>query len=850
MTKFNDPLSEEVWNNTYKDHNDITVDDTFRRVAKAVASVEKNALLRTEWEQNFFEMLSDFNVTTGGRIYSNAGAEWAGTTLMNCFVGPHPKSDMDSLNGIMDVLRDQANTLKSEGGWGFNFSWLRFRGEFIKGIGVESPGAVTFMELFDKSSEIVTSGSGMESTNENAKGKIRKGAMMGVMDVWHPDIIEFITAKQTPKRLSKFNLSVNCTDEFMAKVNHVEELRAKKASQEEIDAITWDLKFPETTHPKYKTTWFGDIKAWEAAGNKVNIIRTVSVEWLWNLIMDSTYNRAEPGVLFIDRANRINPLAYKETIYATNPCGEQTLSPGNICNLISMNLVRCINKDRTGFDLAKVRRYVRWMVRFADNINDLSTTPLPEYTESMQTKRRIGCGILGWGSALYMLKVRFGSDKASELRDELMKTFTHAAAEASIDLAKEKGMFKLCDPAKHAQAVFWDQIGLPKRLRDMIAEFGIRNSSLFSIQPTGNTSAFANVVSGGLEPVFLPDYIRTVIVNTMPDHIADVTPKWYEGEFFETSMFKLTKEGTDDVLRGTDAFGTVYKIDKNRGLCKEVECEDYGTRFMKEVGEWDANADWAATTANLSTEDHVRDLIGFSKWLDSACSKTVNVPNNYPYEAFKNVYLDAFNSGVVKGVTTYRAGTMASVLAAKDEILAEDSDEEIIKEDVKMPSDAVAKMKTLKAGGKKWYVTVTFFENNFTRPFALFVHTNSYEKGVSTNDAVDRLIKLARRKKIPKRHIDSTLEKIENENNASKLARTISFLLRHGVLIKNIVTELEKVEDIFVGSFLFQIRKFLSQYIKDGTAVEDTSCDTCHSNSIVFQEGCFVCMSCGSSKCG
>ena len=530
-------------------------------------------------------------------------------------------------------------------------------------------------------------------------------------------------------------------------------------------------------------------------------------------------------------------------------CGEQTLSPGNICNLLSMNLTQMMKKDMSGFDLNRVRKYVKFMVRFADNINDLSDNPLPEYTESMRNKRRIGCGILGWGSALYMMKVRFGSDKAEQIRDELMKAFTHSAVEASVHLAAEKGKFKLCQPKIHAAQPFFKQIGITPRVLNLMKDVGIRNSSLFSIQPTGNTSIFANIVSGGLEPIFLAEYIRTVIESKFPDHIKDVTPKFYEGVFEETELFKFTQEGDEQILKGVGLNGTVYKIDKNRGLTKEVLCEDYGVRYLKSTNEWDPKADWAVTTDNLTTDDHVRDLIGFSKWLDSACSKTVNIPHSYSFENFKNVYLDSYTSGVVKGVTTYRAGTMATVLSAKDEG-EEGYEEEIIKEDVKLPSVAAATMKTLKAEGKKWYLTVTYHEDNLDRPFALFVHTNAREKTATANDAVDRLIALARKKKIPKRHIDTHISKLDQETYVSKLARSISFLLRHGVLIRNIVAELERVEDVFVGSFLFQIKKFLAAYIKDGEKVEDAKCDNCGSSDVRYQEGCFTCGSCGSSKCG
>ena len=864
-TVFEDLFSQEVWASTYKDHNDETVDDTMRRVARFVASAEETSAKRIEWEKKFYGILSGFKCTAGGRIYANAGTEWGGTTLMNCFVSPRADYDIDSLPRIIDDVLNQAQTLKSEGGWGQNFSWLRPRGAFIKGIGVETPGAVKYMEIYDKVSDVITSGSGKKSKNKKAKGKIRKGAMMGVIDVWHPDVIEFITAKQAPGRLAKFNMSVNCTDEFMNKVleamNHQERIDYmnntnepvdKKAQEavireaEEVDK--WNLRFPDTTCEQYKAEWDGDLGKWEAKGHPVKVYNTVSALWLWNLIMESTYNRAEPGVLFLDRANHFGPLNYLETIFATNPCGEQTLAPGGVCNLGSVNLTQFIDEDGAGVDFNELQKTVRILVRFLDNINSLSHAPLPEYTDSMRNKRRIGVGILGWGSLLFMLKIRFGSDEAAKLRDDIMMNIARTAYKASIDLAEEKGMFEYCDPTQHAEGAFIQGLELSKHVLDKVRRTGIRNSSLLSVQPTGNTSIFANVVSGGLEPVFMPEYVRTVIVNHMPEEIEHKCPKWFEGEWHETEMFKLDKEGDEDILKGEHE-GVVYKIDKNRGLTKEVLCEDYGVRYMKARGEWDPEADWAVTTTNLSVQDHVEDLKGFARWVDSAMSKTVNVPYEYPFEDFKNIYLESYRSGYVKGVTTYRAGTMTTVLAAKDEKDADPSDEEIIEEDVKVPSQTQATINKIKADGKKWYLTTVWNEQQ-TRPVAFFVHTNQHEKGITTHDATDRLIQLAKDKGIPARWISDTIDKMEKDNNATKIARAISLNLRHGVLIKNVVAVLDHVEDVFVGSFLFQIRKYLSTFIKDGEKVEGEKCMECGSENVVFSEGCKKCMSCGSSKCG
>lgn len=863
-TIFEDGFSEEIWKATYKDHNDKNVDGTMFRTAKAAASVEATQELRDFWTNEFYDLLSGFKSTTGGRIYSNAGTEWSGTTLMNCFVAPRAVSDIDSLENIIADVNNQCQTLKSEGGWGQNFSYIRPRGSFIKGIGVESPGAVKYMEIFDKTSDVITSGSGKKSENKKAKGKIRKGAMMGVMDVWHPDIIEFITAKQQSGRLSKFNISVNCTDDFMKRIVRITEIDKTLAAEmlfdtpnsnlvAELEAEksmldSWDLRFPDTQHPNYKSEWQGDIKKWDGAGYPSIVVRTISATWLWNLIMESTYNRAEPGVLFLDRANYFGPLNYLETIFATNPCGEQTLAPGGVCNLGSINLTQFLNKTLTGFDLTKIKKYTRKLTRFLDNINSLSNAPLPEYVDSMKNKRRIGIGILGWGSALYMLKTRFGSEKAAEMRDLVMSTIAREAYMTSIDLAEEKGMFAYCIPEKHAEGVFVQSLSLPESYMTKLRTTGIRNSSLLSIQPTGNTSIFANILSGGMEPIFMPEYIRTVIVGTMPDEIKDVCPVWYEGEWKETSMFKFTKEGDEDILRGVGPTGIVYKIDKNRGLTKEVLCQDYGVRWLDKRGEWDPTADWAVSTLDLSVQDHVNDMKGFARWIDSAMSKTINIPNDYPFTQFKDIYLDTYNSGYIKGVTTYRSGTMTTVLSAK-ETKDNGRDEEIIVDDVKVPSQAPAMVSTIRADGKKWYLT-TILDATGVRPIAFFVHTNHYEKTVTTHDAVERLIKLARDKGIPEKWIEDTQKKIDVDNNPTKIARAISLNLRHGVLIKNVVAVLDHVEDIYVGSFLFQIRKFLSTYIKDGDKVEGEKCSACGSSNIVFSEGCKKCVDCGSSKCG
>lgn len=853
MTFFEDSFAEEVWRDTYKDADDNNVNDTFRRVAKAISSVEKNEKLRKEWEENFYDMLSEFKVTPGGRIYANAGCRFKGTTLLNCFVGPKPEYDQDSLEGILYVLKTQAKTLKSEGGWGMNFSFIRPRGSFIYGIGVDSPGAVKYMELFDKSSDIITSGSGKKKSNKLGKDKIRKGAMMGLLSIWHPDIEEFITAKLQEGRLQKFNISVDCSNEFMDKVVKIKKLeKDKKEIPEDLDK--WDLIFPDTTFEKYKKEWDGDIEEWKLKKYPIKVYKTVSVRELWKKIITSTYTRNDPGIIFFDIANKTHCWNYKGSkckIKCSNPCAEQCMAFGNVCDLGSLNLTQFIDLENKCFDLNKVKKYVKYAVRFLDNVNDYTKTPLKEYDEAVKNIRRIGLGITGWGSALLMMGIRFASDKAEKIKEDLMKVFCYTAVEESIDLAEEKGMFNYCEPEKHADAYFWDQIDLPKKLRDRIRKVGIRNSALFSIQPNGNTSCVSNITTGGIEPVFLTEYNRTVIVNTIPEEIKDFCPKYWEGEFKETDLFKFTTEGTDKILKGKTKDGVVYKIDKNRGLTKEVLCEDYGVRFLKKNNLWNPKADYVVTTTELSVEDHIKDLKGWCKFLDSSVSKTINLPNNYPFEKFENVYLDAYNCGYLKGVTTYRAGTMTSVLSSTES--KEENKNKIVKTtSPKRPKELPCDIHHIKVTKKldkvrtfDYLVIVGKIEED---PYEVFVMENGFldkkhikgktvkhTKGVYTVICEDGTeIK------------DLTKKTTEEEDMVTRL---VSTSLRHGADISFVVEQLEKANGGDLYSFSRAISRSLKKYIKDGTAVKGEVCEECGGN-IIRQEGCKKCSNCSWSKCG
>jgi len=849
-TTFLDPFAEEVWKNTYKYHEDETVEDTHRRVAKAVASVEKTTELKEYWEKEFYFALQGFKLSPGGRILSNAGTDYAGTTLINCFVNPKLMEDCDSIEGIYGVLLQQAKTLKSEGGWGMNFSFIRPRGSLINKIGVESPGAVRFMELFDKSSDIITSGSGINnSKHKKKKGKIRKGAMMGILDCTHPDILEFITAKQTEGRLAKFNISVNILDELAEKIVKINDLKTSGASQAEIDKIDiWDLVFPEAGHPNY-SEWDGDIQTWLEKGYEVEIYQTLKASEIWDAIMKNTYNRNDPGVFFGGRANStslINYLAGKK-IKATNPCGEQALPFGGTCNLASLNLTQFYNPKTRDIDLDLLKRVVRIAVRFMDNINDLSNQPLPEYREFCQDFRRIGLGYMGWGSLLYMMKYRFGSDQAEVLKNRIQQAVGYTAIETSTELAEEKGAFKDFDADEVLKNKFWDFIDLPDNLKALIKKRGLRNSSLFSIQPTGNTGVMCNIISGGLEPVFLPEYTRTVIIPDCPDFLKELVPKYWLGEFVPNDTFKLIKEGTDDVLIA-EVDGTVYKIDRNRGLTKEVLCMDYGTRYLKSIGEWDPSADWATTALNLTIDEHLRDFNTWCQWCDSACSKTVNVPSDYSFEDFQKLYLNAYKTGYIKGITTYRAGTMTSVLSAGTSLATEEIPMLAENHAPKRLDDLPADIFNLKIKGQRFIFAVGLLND---RPYEIF--GGKCPDGLDIKSTTGTLTKEKVGKKA-KYSLDIQGVKFSNfaDNFTAEdqlIFRLTSQLLRHGVSIKHIVEQLEKANQEGVASLTAAVARTIRKYIEAGTETEAT-CDSCGEIKVIFQEGCYKCLNCGNSKCG
>ena len=852
-------ISVEVWENNYKYFTENTLHDTFNRQAEACVQVEKEELRKSLYD-DFMWLLDDFKGAAGGRITANLGInDRLATTLYNCFVH-HPGDinykDPDSINGIYDMLKAQAHTLKSEGGYGSNFSYLRPAGGYIKGIGGRTPGVLKFLELWDKSSEIITSGFDdvVENRKESEKKKIRKGAQMGVLCVWHPEIESFINAKLVPNRLTKFNLSVGVHDDFMDAV---------------IKDELWTLRFPDTTSEHYKE-WAGDIYDWEAKGYPVVVYKTIKARELWNKITYAAYTRNEPGILFLGVANKLNPLSYVENILASNPCAEICMGTG-VCLLFSLNLVKYIKKinDKYEFDYESFERAVKLATRFADNINDISRVPLSDYNQAIQDKRRIGIGILGLGSLHYILGIRYGSQESQELTENIFKLKCETELLTSALLGKEKGSFKLFNREKYFNTVWWKTLPISQKVKEEIENIGeMRNSHHSANAPTGNMSLYVGVVSNGVEPVFAKEYYRWMIVSELERTNLKKQgfkfPDVQKSEWFETDNLKFSLSGDEQVLVGSFN-NELYQVDKNRGLTKRNLVIDYGWQFVKEnfseekINELNSKNVFA-TTNDLSVSDHINVLKVIAKYVNMNTSKTVNLPNNYSYEDFQSLYFDAWKSNI-KGITCYRQGTMTSVLeSASDSSVTNSNRPKNITTSYapKRTQELVCDIKKAKIQGEAWTIFVGLLNG---QPYEVFgglskyvdipnkyksgkiIKTGQYNDGSAVYNVIagngdDQIV------------IKDIVNVFENKNYGA-FTRILSLSIRHGTPIQFVVEQLQKDKNSEMTSFSKVMARVLKSYIKNGTkSTLDKVCPECKSsNTIIYQEGCMMCSCCGWSKC-
>lgn len=585
-------ISEKVFLDRYslkdKEGNPIesSPDEMWKRIADAIAGQEKPEQ-RKLWSNRFYDALKDFKYVPGGRILAGAGTGYS-VTYYNCFVIPSPK---DSRQGILQSLGEMIEIMARGGGVGINLSTLRPRGARVEKVNGFSSGPCNWAEIFSLATKDIIQ-----------QGGTRRGALMLMLWDWHPDIEEFITVKQDLTRINGANLSIAVSDSFMDSVKKDED---------------WPLIFPDKHDPDYDTNWDGDIEGWKALGKKIIVHKVVRARKIWDLIAQAAWRSAEPGVVFLERYNKMHNNAYWNKIICVNPCGEEGLPAWGVCNLGSINLssfVHGYKVDQAGeFDFEMLRNTVRTAVRLQDNVVDMDPYIFPGIKKTqLEGERRIGLGTMGLGDVLIKLHIRYGSPASIQFIDKVYKIIAHEAYRASSDYAKEKGSFKKFIAKKFIKSGFMQT--MPQDIRDSIEKNGIRNSVILMQAPTGSTSLMAGTTSG-IEPVYEFEFTRR---DRLGEHVIRhyLYDEWYAKHEQEL---------------------------KN----KEIERPDY---FVS------AN--------DLSPEDHVMVQAAIQKYVDASISKTVNAPMSHTAEDVKRIYTMAYDQGL-KGIAYMREGSRQGVLERK-----------------------------------------------------------------------------------------------------------------------------------------------------------------------------------------
>ena len=753
MSRFDAAIAEQIWDMKYrlKDADgtaiDKSVEDTWARIAKDLASVEKNT---EQWEKEFYAALEDFKFLPAGRITAGAGTNRK-VTLFNCFVmGTIP----DDMEGIFNMLKEAALTMQQGGGIGYDFSTIRPNGALVKGVAADASGPLSFMDVWDSMCRTIMSAGS------------RRGAMMATMRCDHPDIEQFISAKSDPIRLRMFNLSVLVTDPFMEAVKNDGD---------------WNLIF------------------------NGEVYKTLKARTLWDQIMQSTYDYAEPGVIFIDRINKLNNLNYCETISATNPCGEQPLPPYGACLLGSINFAQLVKKPfekGAKINEAELESLVATAVRMMDNVVDASKFPLKEQAQEAKNKRRIGLGVTGLADALLMVGLRYGSDEAAAQTERWLHILAKSAYSASVELAKEKGAFPLFDADAFLKSGSMQT--MDKEICCDIKKYGIRNALLTSIAPTGTISLYAGNVSSGIEPVFAYSYTRKV----------------------------LQKDGSKT----------------------EEEVVDYAVRMWRDLKGDTPLPDYFVNAQTLSPLEHVKMQSAAQKWIDSSISKTINCPEDIDFESFKSVYLEAYETGC-KGCTTYRpndvTGSVLTVSSAKEKPMEEEGADVIyMSEPLDRPNELEGSTYKLKWPDSEHAIYVTINDalvNGSRRPFEVFINSKNMEHFAWTV-ALTRMISAVFRRGGDVSFVVEELKAVFDPRGGAWVNGKYipSILAAIGGVLETHMVKIGFLEGEGLG--LKEDPK--SNQVINFSENKAKACSSCGQFEMQMVEGCMTCRSCGYSKCG
>jgi ribonucleoside-diphosphate reductase alpha chain len=636
------PVSLDIWDKKYRlktktgEHVDRDMDDSYSRVARALADVETSDEKKAEWHEKFLWALRR-GAIPAGRITSNAGAleHKPATSTINCTVSGVVE---DSMDNILAKVHEAGLTLKAGCGIGYEFSTLRPKGAFVAGAGAYTSGPLSFMDIYDKMCFTVSSAGG------------RRGAQMATFDISHPDVTDFIKAKRENGRLRQFNLSCLITKEFMEAVKADDEWRLAFPVTEK-EAIIDGLNVNDESQVVWrdwpvKHKYLSKADGPDAGKVACRIYKTIKARRLWDVIMSSTYDFAEPGFILIDRVNEMNNNWFCENIRATNPCGEQPLPPYGACLLGSVNLTRFVRQPFTAqahFDWDEYREVVGVFTRMLDNVVEINGLPLEQQRQEIARKRRHGMGYLGLGSTLTMLKMKYGEEDSVKFTEEVTRIMAEVGWEVGVQLAEEKGPAPIMDekfevtadmlrlrPEMAADGIkVGEQLAgkvllgkysrymqqFPEGLRNQIASKGVRFTHHSSIAPTGTISlSLANNASNGIEPSFAHHYARNVI---------------REG--------KKSKEKVD-------VFS--YELLAYRELVN-ANAMPFSDKAEEQL------PDYFLDSSTIMAKAHVDIQAAAQKWIDSSISKTINVPTDYDFEDFKNIYLYAYDKGL-KGCTTFR----------------------------------------------------------------------------------------------------------------------------------------------------------------------------------------------------